>query len=44
MKHSAIAEFVFLKHYQGRGHGFLPTVFHFDVAKLLVYLTGLKVN
>lgn len=44
MKHSDIAGFVFLKHRQGGGHCFLPTVYHFDVAKLPVDLTGLKVN
>jgi len=44
MKHGAIAGLVFLKHWQGGGHCFLPTVHHIDVAKLLVHLTGLKVK
>lgn len=44
MKHITIAGFVFLKHWQGEGHCFLPTVYRFDVAKVLVHLTGLKVN
>lgn len=42
MKHIAIVGFVFLKHWQGGGHCFLPTVYRFDVAKLLVHLTGLN--
>lgn len=42
MKHIAIIGFVFLKHWQGGGHCFLPTVYCFDIAKLLVHLTGLN--